>query len=173
MAGLTKTVRESCHRRGRAKQERKNAGCAWETWVQLGGDIVHPHLMETYGQVCLRLDSHIAITRPITLHLLSCKGHKSTVVESISHNMLGYLQSNPHIMINDDEWLQPQLRQLHFDRSLLAYAVCLLTQVITVGSLNKIHHCVLPRVCFQVTVGSDLWLNCTYSIYWCISPLIY
>lgn len=65
--------------------------------------MVHPHLIETYDQACVRLDSKIVIIRPFTQHLLSCKGHRSEDVQPISHNMLGYLQSNPCIMINVDK----------------------------------------------------------------------
>lgn len=60
------------------------------------------------GQPCSRRHS---------IYSTSCKGHGSKAVQSISHNMLGYLQSNPHIAINDDERARPGLSQVHFDRS--------------------------------------------------------
>lgn len=80
---------------------------------------------------CWSQVGHISISRAFILHLLSCKCLRSAEVESIGHNMLGYLQSNPHMMIKDDEWVQPRLHQLHFDRSVLA--VCLLA---TTGSMR-------------------------------------
>lgn len=130
--------------------------------------------METYGlglsqvgQPC----SHYQI-----IYSTSCKGHKSTAAESISHNMLGYLQSNPHIMINEDKWLQLWLRQLHFDRSLptytyiFIYAVCLLMQVATVGSLDQINWCIPQHVCFHLETAVFFSFTTSASYLWYANP---
>ena len=91
--------------------------------------------METYGRGLSQVGRPCSHYQ--TIYSTSCTGHKSTEVQSISHNMPGSLQSHPHIVINDEKWLQLQLCQLHFDRSLLTHAVCLLSQVITAGSLSQ------------------------------------